>query len=284
MIYVRSASEGKVKVDFVEVKAVSKPDATNIAEAVCSIMDSEVSTDWKNKLVALTTDGASVMTGVNNGVVTKLRAERPYVLGIHCMAHKLELAFSDGIRKNVMARKVEDLLNFGDEEVNKLISHFRPLLLSAGVDVELIPDQWTILKTELYTAGFSQGNFEKTCPTVNRMLRYQCPDVLDLFDALLTIPATTADCERGFSVMKQVKSDWCSRLKGETPSDLLKTQLCSSDIKDFDPSKAIDIWHADSLRSRRPEFVRKHWTKGTEGGSDSDGGSEEISLESSEDI
>ena len=110
MIYIRSASEGKVKVDFVGVKAVSKPDATNIAEAVCSIMDSEVSTDWKDKLVALTIDGASVMTGVNNGVVTKLRADRPNVLGIHCMAHKLKLAFSDGIRKNVMVRKVEDLL------------------------------------------------------------------------------------------------------------------------------------------------------------------------------
>ncbi|XP_049889995.1 uncharacterized protein LOC126383508 isoform X2 [Epinephelus moara] len=113
--------------------------------------------------------------------------------------------------------------DFGDEEVNKLISHFRPLLLSAAVDVELIPDQWTVLKTELYTAGFSQGTFEKTWPTVNRMLRHRCPDVLNLFDAFLTIPATTADCERGFSVMKQVKSDWRSCLKGETLSDLLKT-------------------------------------------------------------
>ncbi|KAK0140097.1 Zinc finger protein 862 [Merluccius polli] len=440
MVYVRSASEGKVKVDFVGVKAVSKPDATNIAEAVCSIMDSEVSSDWKNKLVALTTDGASVMTGVNNGVVTKLRADRPNVLGIHCMAHKLELTFSDGIRKNVMVRKAEDLLSglytvyhksgvnraslkqyfrelhmkalmptrvggtrwlphlfkaldnflrgyagivrhlqeksqeatninavlrakakgflniakdgfavfsmtpqlsnlskslqrsvstlaeakrclsstqaviekykssnigrthsrlavlfnygrlqsldfatrdFGDGEINKLISHLRPLLLSAGVDVELIPDQWTILKSELYTAGFSQGTFEKTWPTVNRMLRHRCPDVLDLFDALLTIPATTADCERGFSVMNQVKSDWRSRLKGETLSDLLKTQLCSPDIKDFDPTKAIDIWHADSLRSRRPEFVRKQGTKGTEDGSDSD---EQMSSESAEEI
>ncbi|TDH07307.1 hypothetical protein EPR50_G00104580 [Perca flavescens] len=112
-------------------------------------------------------------------------------------------------------------------------------------------------------ADTSSGTFENTWPTVNTMLRHRCPDVLDLFDALLTIPATTADCERGFSVMKQVKSDWRSRLKGETLSDLLKTQLCSPDIKDFDPTKAIDIWHADS--------VRKHGTKGTEGGSDSDG-------------
>ena len=85
------------------------------------------------------------------------------------------------------------------------------------------------------------GTFEKTLATVNRMLRHWCPDVLDLFFALLTIPATTADCERGFSVMNQVKGDWRSCLKGETLSDLLKTQLCSPDIKDFDPTKAIDI-------------------------------------------
>ena len=84
--------------------------------------------------------------------------------------------------------------------------------------------------------------------------------------------------------MKQVKSDWRSRMKGETLSDLLKTQLCSPDIKDFDSTKAIDIWHADSLHSRRPEFVRKHRAKGTEAGSDSDGASEEMSSESSEDI
>ena len=85
------------------------------------------------------------------------------------------------------------------------------------------------------------GTFEKTWPTVNRMLRHWCPDVLDLFFALLAIPATTADCERGFSVMNQVKGDWRSCLKGETLSDLLKTQLCSPDIKVFDPTKAIDI-------------------------------------------
>ncbi|KAL0973522.1 hypothetical protein UPYG_G00205270 [Umbra pygmaea] len=135
--------------------------------------------------------------------------------------------------------------------------------------------EFSRIQTQLYTAGFSQGTFENTWPTVSRMLRHWCPDVLDLFDALLTILASTADCERGFSVMKQVKSDWRSRLKGQTLSDLLKTQLCSPDIKDFDPAKAIEIWHADSLCSNRPDFVRKHGTKVTESGLDSDGTSEE---------
>ena len=43
----------------------------------------------------------------------------------------------------------------------------------------------------------AKGTFEKTWPTVNRMLRHRCPDVLDLFDALLTIPATTANAKEG---------------------------------------------------------------------------------------
>ena len=146
MVYVRSAGEGKVEVDFVGVKTVSKPDATNIAEAVCSVMDSEVSTDWKNKLVALTT---SVMTGINNGVVTKLRADRPNMLEIHCMAHKLELAFSNGIRKNVMARKAENLLSglytvYHKSGVNRasLKQHFRELHMKALMPTRVGGTQW----------------------------------------------------------------------------------------------------------------------------------------------
>lgn len=60
-----------------------------------------------------------------------------------------------------------------------------------------------------------------------------------------------------FSVMKLVKTDWRARLKAETLCDLLTVQLNSPDIMHFDPSNAIEVWHADSLRSRRPEFTRK---------------------------
>ena len=55
--------------------------------------------NWKDGLVACGTDGASVMTGVRNGVVAKLREDIPWpwLLGVHCVAHKLELAILDGI-------------------------------------------------------------------------------------------------------------------------------------------------------------------------------------------
>ena len=65
-----------------------------------------------------------------------------------------------------------------------------------------IPDQWTFLKAQLY----QEVKFEsRTWMEVNRWHRHACPDVLSLFDLILSIPASTAECERGFSTMKQVK-------------------------------------------------------------------------------
>lgn len=47
---------------------------------------------WLQKVVAYGTDGAAVMTGVKKGVVSQLRGDRKYILGIHCMSHRLKLA------------------------------------------------------------------------------------------------------------------------------------------------------------------------------------------------
>ena len=37
-------------------------------------------------------DGASVMTGVRSGISTRLKADNPYIVNIHCVAHRLALA------------------------------------------------------------------------------------------------------------------------------------------------------------------------------------------------
>lgn len=141
--------------------------------------------------------------------------------------------------------------------MEELTHHFKPLLLSAGVDVDLIPDQWTVLKSRLYQ---QMGPLEKiTWPAVNRMLGHECPDILQLFDLILAIPSSSADCERGFSVMKLVKTDWRARLKAETLCDLLTVQLNSPDIMHFDPTNAIKIWHAD--QSSRAKIKLKNSTE-----------------------
>ena len=47
-----------------------------------------------NKLLAIGTDNASVMTGINNGVYAKLKNKIPNLQLIRCICHSLQLAVS----------------------------------------------------------------------------------------------------------------------------------------------------------------------------------------------
>lgn len=57
--------------------------------------------------------------------------------------------------------------------------------------------------------------------------------------------------------MKHVKSDWRSGLRSGTLSDLLRVQLSSPNIEDFDPDSAIQLWHQASIRVRRTDFMER---------------------------
>ena len=79
-----------------------------------------------------------------------------------------------------------------------------------------------------------------------------------LMDLVLTLPASTAECERGFSAMKVVKSNQRSSLNGDTLSDLLMVKLHSAEISSFDPHPAMELWKTHSLdapkKRRRPDY------------------------------
>ncbi len=63
----------------------------------------------------------------------------------------------------------------------------------------------------------------------------------------LTIPFSTADCERAFSTMKRVKTPLRNRLKTTTLDWLLRISIEGPDLKDFD--KAVNKW--STIRNRR---------------------------------
>lgn len=46
----------------------------------------------KSKIRGIATDGAAVMVGKRNGVVARLRVHMPSIIGVHCAAHRLNLA------------------------------------------------------------------------------------------------------------------------------------------------------------------------------------------------
>ena len=55
----------------------------------------------------------------------------------------------------------------------------------------------------------------------------QCPDMLQLIDLVLTLPAHSADCERGFSHAKLVKNDWRNKLRDTAVTDSLTDSFCT---------------------------------------------------------
>lgn len=52
------------------------------------------------RMTAFASDGASVMTGCNNGVGVKLKESNPYLFSIHCIAHRLQLASIDAVNED----------------------------------------------------------------------------------------------------------------------------------------------------------------------------------------
>ena len=113
LVYVRTCQAGVISVKFLGIVNAPKPDA----EGILACIDEAVQTglnipleDFATKLVALGADGAAVMMGRNTGVVTRLRQLAPTLVGIHCFAHRLELAVKDVVKLHPMYGTLDRLL------------------------------------------------------------------------------------------------------------------------------------------------------------------------------
>ena len=102
---------GSLKSCYIKVVDVLKPevdaisndsqDDTNVCISVCAstvtkrvqefIAEAELDT---SKMRGIGTDGAATMIGCRNGVVTRLKQVTPTAIGVHCSAHRLNLASS----------------------------------------------------------------------------------------------------------------------------------------------------------------------------------------------
>ena len=122
------------------------------------------------------------------------------------------------------------------------MSHFATVLESAGANPANMLDEWTALKSGIYSQpGWLQYVQCTTWAELNRKYVKELPNIFKLVDLVLSLPASTAECERGFNSMKQIKSDWRSALGRDALNDLMTVILTSSDINEFDPKDAIEM-------------------------------------------
>ena len=90
IIYVRFVSNGEVTTLFVELAKLAGGTTEQIVDSLLEVMETRHLP--MEKLFGIATDGASVMTGTRSGVKTRMKGRNPFMLSIHCIAHRLALA------------------------------------------------------------------------------------------------------------------------------------------------------------------------------------------------
>ena len=135
--------------------------------------------------------------------------------------------------------------------------------MAQNIDLTMLQSEWEKVKNLIYSNADWEKKLKSTSwKALNRSHGDQLPNVLGLIDLILTISASTAECERGFSGMKRVKSDWRARLNTSTLSDLLLVLLEGPSIDDFEPLRACQLWadHCDRRPIKR-SANKKKWTR-----------------------
>ena len=108
-VYVCHLAEGETVNTFAGLKECVNSKADGIKVAVDSVME-DICDGWKNRAVAMGSDGAPVMLGDRGGVFALLKQEIPHLIKVHCIAHRLELAFSDTLLAVPEFKDIKDML------------------------------------------------------------------------------------------------------------------------------------------------------------------------------
>ena len=87
-----SHSSHKVESTYLGIVQLEKRDALSIIKALKQLLISKKVNI--NNCIAMGTDNASVMVGVNNGVYTKFKREYPHLTLMRCVCHSIQLAMS----------------------------------------------------------------------------------------------------------------------------------------------------------------------------------------------
>nr|XP_012591871.1 sperm flagellar protein 2 isoform X4 [Microcebus murinus] len=139
-----------------------------------------------------------------------------------CLIKRLQGCFRDASQDVMRATMIGSFKlwptkinqEFGEREVSILLAHYEPVLEAANVKLNEVDTEWGMLKLEIY-ARF-QNIRKLTWDFVNSIYLHKYPNILTLVDLVLTLPASSAEAERGFSQMKRTKSHMHAKIEDES--------------------------------------------------------------------
>ena len=172
-------------------------------------------------------------------------------------------AINDLLVFNVDAwpKSTKELVDFGNEKIERLVDWFQPLQQKAGCDVSSIPEEWFSLKV-LVNTSFRDKDYASLWETLLIKTPYKddFENVLHLVDILLVQLISAAQCERAISAQNRIKSSVRVNLAVSTLEDLIRISAEGPPAAEFDPTPSVNKWLARNRdageRLRRPHFQR----------------------------
>ena len=102
---------GEPRTVFLSAECITDPSGPNAKVLTESILGVLKEFDLNiNKMKSFVSDGASVMTGINNGVAARLKRVNNVMLNFHCICHRLAPACCDSGNETEYIKEVEGIL------------------------------------------------------------------------------------------------------------------------------------------------------------------------------
>ena len=137
-------------------------------------------------------------------------------------------------------------------QVALICDHFRVILERAGCDTGVLQGQeWPAFK--IYATRMRALKTTDLLERVltNEGLKMRFPNLGLLFKLYLCIPSSSAVCERGFSAMKRIKSDWRTSLQPEMMDRLMAISVSGPPVDRYEAGRAVQMWLHGGERRRR---------------------------------
>ncbi|CAI7738942.1 unnamed protein product [Closterium sp. NIES-53] len=141
IMYVHFERNEQTEVQFFGNIPFDKADGASLYASITAHLGSKgLSLD---KLAGVSSDGAKVMVGTKKGVVGRLMQRCPWLVAVHCVAHREALAANDA------AKKFPDF-NVIDSQIRKTAEHIGRSSISRDAFMQL---QDVVMKTQLEVQG-----------------------------------------------------------------------------------------------------------------------------------
>ena len=154
---------------------------------------------------------------------------------------------------------ISALLEYGKHDIEVIWNHFNVLLTSCHVELALALHEWTELK--LFVSR--QHHFRAVHPLAvwqrvsqEDAVRNDYVNIMTLIHLTSLYPLSNASCERGFSVMKRIRSDWRCNLSTDTLDMLMRIDIEGPKlVQDFIPRPVVNRWWLSGQRRKRPTIA-----------------------------